>query len=411
MRNTTDSVRACAFALAALAIALRHSPVVAAEVLTLDETVYGAFEGADADEGEPLLRVAGRSLALSRVVALEFGPLVDRLDGPVVLATTGGDLLPGEVTEGDVDSVTLRSGLLGTVRLPLDHLRAVFYTANLPSGCEGARSRRDLLASHEADDAVLLATGTRLPGTLKRVDASGLRFSAEALGDVNLEPAKVQGAVLAIIEEPPALASPHVVLHLSDGGRLAGNLVGATKDALRLRPRFSGSLDLPLAQVAALHVVGGRSVFLSDLEPEEVVPTPYFGDELAEWDEFYKADASWEGCPLTIQGRVFAKGVGVHTRTELVYALDGRYERFVATVGLDDRARRRPEVRPSARFLVEVDGERRFDSGLVGRDDPPREIGVAVRGGRRLRLVADFGDNADILGHADWAMARLTRAE
>ncbi len=43
-----------------------------------------------------------------------------------------------------------------------------------------------------------------------------------------------------------------------------------------------------------------------------------------------------KGTPLTILGKVYEKGMGVHANALLVYAVPKGYTRFVATVGLDD---------------------------------------------------------------------------
>src|SRR5690606_32205419 len=68
------------------------------------------------------------------------------------------------------------------------------------------------------------------------------------------------------------------------------------------------------------------AVFLSDLDPTSAV-SPYGG---------LQQDLSTDENPLTINGEVFAKGLGTHSRSELVYNLGGEYQQFTASVGIDD---------------------------------------------------------------------------
>jgi len=58
---------------------------------------------------------------------------------------------------------------------------------------------------------------------------------------------------------------------------------------------------------------------------------------------------------LSIAGRVFAEGLGTHARSVLWLELDGKVERFQATVGVDDGAN---SPKASVRFAVIGDGRK-----------------------------------------------------
>ncbi|SFQ30094.1 NPCBM-associated, NEW3 domain of alpha-galactosidase [Amycolatopsis arida] len=111
-----------------------------------------------------------------------------------------------------------------------------------------------------------------------------------------------------------------------------------------------------------------------------------------------------DGGPITLGGRVYAKGLGGHAHSEQVYHLGGRCDRFRAVVGLDDVA----GPRGSVVFQVWTDGRLRHDSGPRVPGAPPVPVDVPLRGAETLRLVlADGGDFVpDDLG--DWADARVS---
>jgi hypothetical protein len=115
---------------------------------------------------------------------------------------------------------------------------------------------------------------------------------------------------------------------------------------------------------------------------------------------------SIQGRPVEIQGVKYEHGIGAHANSRIVYDLEGRYERFEATVGVD--AEMDSFGKSSVVFRVLVDGVETFNSGVMKNDTPPKTISVPVTGAGELELLAeDAGDgiNGD---HADWANARLT---
>jgi hypothetical protein len=78
--------------------------------------------------------------------------------------------------------------------------------------------------------------------------------------------------------------------------------------------------------------------------------------------------------------------------------LDGDYETFAAEVGIQ------AGTTGSAVFQVFVDGQLRFDSGLMSENDEARPVQVSVAGAQEMRLMAGGA------GQSNWAGARLTRA-
>jgi alpha-galactosidase len=118
------------------------------------------------------------------------------------------------------------------------------------------------------------------------------------------------------------------------------------------------------------------------------------------------ADKSVTGKPLSIGGRVFEHGVGTHADSVLYVDLDGKVERFQASVGVDDAAGGRGTVA----FRVYGDGKKLFDSDVMKGGQQAKTVDVPLVGVRRLMLLAGSGGDGGDFDHADWAQAQLVFA-
>jgi hypothetical protein len=110
--------------------------------------------------------------------------------------------------------------------------------------------------------------------------------------------------------------------------------------------------------------------------------------------------------PLRIGEAVYPKGLGHHATGALVFGLpDNVYTAFLAEVGVHWQG----GGRGSVVFQVFVDGEKRFDSGVMRDNDAAKPIEVTLAGAQELRLVAMDGEDGINCDMANWAMARLVR--
>ncbi len=111
------------------------------------------------------------------------------------------------------------------------------------------------------------------------------------------------------------------------------------------------------------------------------------------------------GEPMRIGSKSYAKGIGHHAKGSLTVLLDGAYASFDAEVGLQPCG-----SGGSVIFRVFVDGQQRFDSGVMRASDAPKPVRVPLDGAAELRLeVGDAGDGITC-DSANWADARFTHA-
>lgn len=122
-------------------------------------------------------------------------------------------------------------------------------------------------------------------------------------------------------------------------------------------------------------------IFLSDL-PYSVITN---GWGPVERDASNGERDAGDGRLLTINGRTYSKGLGVHARSVVEVALDGAYTRFLADVGVDDEVGRRGAVI----FRVLADDLLLYDSGPVTGRSRAQGVDVDVSGRSRLRLIVE----------------------
>lgn len=112
---------------------------------------------------------------------------------------------------------------------------------------------------------------------------------------------------------------------------------------------------------------------------------------------------SVDGNPLSIGGKKFERGMGTHANSTFRLDLDRKGSLFTAFVGVDDEAQQRGSVV----FRVTGDGKTLWESAVMRRGDPAKEVSVNIEGVKTLVLAAtDAGDDINY-DHADWADAKF----
>lgn len=133
-------------------------------------------------------------------------------------------------------------------------------------------------------------------------------------------------------------------------------------------------------------------VYISDLEPFEARS----GHEPLGPP---KKDRSIRGETLTVAGKQYNKGMGLHAPGEIVFALKPEYARFVAKLGVDD-------ARPgTVTFEVFVDNQKLFESPVLRQSELWYADLPIPPAGKRIRLKVTDGGNGKASDHADWLEA------
>ncbi|HEV2946201.1 MAG TPA: NPCBM/NEW2 domain-containing protein [Gemmataceae bacterium] len=317
-----------------------------------------------------------------------------------------GDRLPGSIRElsGERLRMNAHIGKDADFTVPLSSVSIIWVTA--PDGIDRPdRWRRRLTEERRSRDRVYLRNGDIIEGIVNSITGANLKIES-AKKEITVPFPKV--AVIAFNSEllrPLHPKSVHGRLVLKNGARLT--LASGVSDGRTFTGKTlgGGEVSVSLDQVIALDWLGGCAMYLSDLKPR----TYQFRSYLEGMDWPYVKDGSAAETDIRLGGRLFDKGVGVHTSSRLTYALDKDAGWFQTLVGMDDLVGKEG----TARIQVLLDGKPQ-DLNWHGRlDGPagPRFIRMPIKGAKELTLMTDFGDFGDVQGCVDWAEARLIQKQ
>ena len=366
-------------------------------------------------DGEPM---SGRLVAIekpwrvtlqnSQRKTLDGGDLVElrRMEQPQVPSITAsqvllanGDRIRASAQRASQELLHINSELLGDLEIPLEKVQAIVNgTPADPSAREKLLS--GLMAGQRKQDVVVLANGDEIKGTFLAVDEKVVRLEG-VQGAMEISRAGVRAIKLSSdLISFPRPKEMFARVFLADGSQLSmldGRLEGGD---FRGRAAFDRQVTIPIEQLVAMEFCNGRLTYLSDIEPAEYQHTPYLGISYP-----YQRDRTVMGNVLSLRGQAFRKGLGVHSRSDLLYRLDGQFKRFEAIVGIDDET----AGKGSVVFRVLVDGKPAWESPALTGQLASQRIQIDVARAQRLTLVVDFGAWGDVQDHADWAEARLVR--
>ena len=111
-----------------------------------------------------------------------------------------------------------------------------------------------------------------------------------------------------------------------------------------------------------------------------------------------------EGRIISVGGKTFARGLGVHSNSKIQYALNGKFAAFHVIPGPDDAHHGLLEMK------ILVDGKEVFASGNVRSESfEAQPLSVPVKGAGELTLVVSDGGDGKGGDHASWADAYLVQ--
>lgn len=127
----------------------------------------------------------------------------------------------------------------------------------------------------------------------------------------------------------------------------------------------------------------------------------------AERDRSNGESGAADGRTLTLAGKTYEKGIGVHADSDIEVYLGGQCTAFTADVGIDDEINGYGEVV----FSVEADGKVLWTSPKLTGAAATVPVDVKLDGARHVRLKVTDSNGSKSGDHGDWAAARFHCAD
>lgn len=165
--------------------------------------------------------------------------------------------------------------------------------------------------------------------------------------------------------------------------------------------QFGSAAEFNILQDLEVNPLPDETVYLSDIDPASHTNGlgPY------ERDQSNGGPKRRDGSTLSVNDQTFAKGVGAHAPSTIVYELDGRWDRLEGHVGVDDEV----EDDGSIMFRVYGDGKLLFESPRMSAENVKQLMSLDIEGITELKLkVLDLKDGSKG-DHGDWLDVKLIR--
>mgnify|MGYP003705853379 FL=1 len=148
-----------------------------------------------------------------------------------------------------------------------------------------------------------------------------------------------------------------------------------------------------------------RTVSLNEAETVDgkIYLDPKYADYVQQNYSIPKLNTSLDGDALAIGDRVYQRGIGSHANSEMTFFLNEEFKRFYAEVGVQQG------VGASIGFTVFADDVVVYESGMMGKNQPPKVVDLDLSGVSEIRLVIDDGGNGIGSDHGNWAEAYVTK--
>lgn len=412
--------------LMALPVAAMAQTDTNTKVSMLDGTVHqGTLTLISPEEVELQVDASSVKLPISDVMLVDFPETKSVVsDEPQIVSLVDGSQLNCSGASRTAMELTVSSATFSELKIANKNVRSIRLQADNPA----YRSQWNTFLKRGTDKDLLIVA--------KR-DGSGLDFLAGVVSAIGSEKteflldgetvpvpaARVYGVVFASTPSTEAAqpvnltSAARVASH--NGDQFAASTIRFSNGAFEIETAWGQSLQVASTLIRSIDLSSGRVQYLSDLEPLEerldgIDPEGSLLAGLIDKEEEAllfgpRRDTTMERTSrLRLRGREFLKGLCIHSRTEISWALDEKYTSLDCLVGIDD------EVAYSGKHIVALkitgDGSILFEKNIATTDDP-LPLQLPLNGVSTLTILVDFGDNESTCDWLNLADAKLLIAK
>jgi hypothetical protein len=312
-----------------------------------------------------------------------------------------------------------------SVKIPMKSVSNILWDANKPDLHAKWTARvaiRRASSANKNDDGIgkLDEKGETLniiPVTILSADEKGETFTVETSTKEKLT-RKTSGLLGLYFHYKLDTDALPAVCKLADIGH--NNIMVAAVEmkegALNVTTSSGVTLTYKPAQLVRLDYSTTNVTYLSDLTPSRVVET-----STEDRVDHYRKDKNIDDGPIRLRGQVYAKGLALHSTTELEYKLKGEYLTLQGLAGFDDQVggHNRPVVLRIYATTAEEPNKLIYDETFNRTDQKARvkPIQKNIKGVQTLRIVvtsvegdaSDLGLPLDMGLHLDLADIRVIK--
>ena len=242
-----------------------------------------------------------------------------------------------------------------------------------------------------------------VPGRVQGIEGESLVFQFNGQNR-KIALSKVAGIYLAgggRRHSPPMRRSGEIV-EVYGGIKIPGQIASLDATTTKVRTQWGQTLAFKTDELVEVAIKNGKAISLTELQPREVQQVPFFDRMIG-----YRVNESLAGGPILLRDGKHNRGISVHAKTVLTYAIGGRFQRFRAKLGFQ-----LPEGElGDASIRVLGDGKQLFERSSLRGDGPIESLDLDVSGVETLTLAVDFGRHEDIGDRVVWADPTLIRSE
>ena len=343
--------------------------------------------------------------ALTELAEMRIATPADPLSvvGRLVVMTSAGQHVTASGLTASGGKVNFTNASLGKITFAFPSVAALYLPSSSQSAADVARKCRTLGLGRGDQDLVVVAGKSGgwlgVQGICKSIDEKMVTFSWKGT-DRKIALPGVRAVFLAPTGSVKA-EKFRGVLTLRDGSSVRFASLTYGKSAFNISLAGSGDTKTAAGDVATVKFVSDRVMNLSDMTPQTVKQHGLL-DTAMSW----RTNRSVSGGAISLGGRSYSTGLGLHSFCELTYKLDAGFKSLIAVVGIDD------VVRPGGDAMLTFLGDGKELSAplrVVGKDKP-QSVRVGLTGVKTFVVRVDFGkDSLDVGDHVDLAGARLIK--
>jgi len=401
-------------ALAVLSMAALHR-ASAVEIWLADNTrIFGLVKAASTTELTVALYTGeDKNIPLEDIITVRYvgrTPLLVQT-GVQEFRLTRGGTVRGQILQSNGDRLRVLTAFSGIVELDTGHIKG--FVALPLSGFVGRKAEetvesasgkfgptRDIFLDRHGDlSACALSAFTRTHVSVDNEDTQAL---------VTRPMIYMKGVRLADgarFEHPAWNGEIQLRVSFRDGSVVEGTLERVYLGKWTLKPAWDSksTLTVDVEEITLVQIQGGKVQYLSQLAP---IKNSVKESSILVPPQPCKMDRGCQNEDISIAGKRYPWGIGVHANSELSFDLNGRFKEFLADAGIATRM----GSQGSVVFTVLGDQKELFKSPVVrGTDEKALSIKISVAGVKVLTLKVTDADDLDLSDVANWGSARVVR--